>query len=245
MATLQAALKQGIQQIYQLEPNELAVDPLPNVDNRNLLFFYEASEGGAGVLRQVAEDPEAISNIAKAALEICHFNPETGEDLAAETCAAACYDCLLEYGNQTDHRNIDRQLILPLLQALANSTTAISGSRRSRVDHLNELMRLCDSELERRWLKTVYESQLKLPTHAQYLISSCSTRPDFFYADANTTVFIDGPIHDEPDQKINDEQITGRLIDAGYLVIRFHHAADWNKIFDDYRDIFGQRKETV
>jgi hypothetical protein len=26
------------------------------------------------------------------------------------------------------------------------------------------------------------------------------------------------------------------------LVIRFHHAADWNAIFDQYADVFGQRK---
>ncbi len=242
MATLQGALKQGIQQIYQLEPNELAVDPLPNADERRILFFYEASEGGAGVLRQVAEERTAIAKIARVALEICHFNPETGEDLGTDVCAAACYDCLLEYGNQPDHRHIDRQLVLDLLRDLAQATTEISGSGRTRVDHLDELMRMCDSQLERRWLKQVHESQLRLPSHAQYLISACSTRPDFFYSDANTAIFIDGPPHDRPDQKAKDEQITLSLKDAGYLVIRFHHSADWNKIFDQYADVFGQRK---
>lgn len=242
MATLQAALKQGIQQIYQLEPNELAVDPLPSFDDRRTLFFYEASEGGAGVLRQVAEDPNALAEIARAALETCHFDPETGEDLGTEACAAACYDCLLEYGNQPDHRNIDRQLVLNLLRELAEAKTEISGSGRSRVDHLDELMRACDSDLERRWLQQIYDSQLRLPSDAQYLISSCSTRPDFFYADANTAVFIDGPPHDQSDQKAEDEEITNNLINAGYLVIRFHHAADWNGIFDQYADVFGQRK---
>ena len=44
---VQAAIKQGIQQRYQLEPNELAADPLPSYDDRNILFFYEAAEGGA------------------------------------------------------------------------------------------------------------------------------------------------------------------------------------------------------
>ncbi len=46
MATLQAALKQGIQQLYQHEPNELAVEPLPNADNRNLLFLMKQPKGG-------------------------------------------------------------------------------------------------------------------------------------------------------------------------------------------------------
>lgn len=242
MATLQSALKQGIQQVYQLEPNELAVDPLPSTDERSILFFYEASEGGAGVLRQIAEEPTALAEVARVALRLCHFDPDSGEDIGTEVCAAACYDCLLEYANQPDHRIIDRQLVVQLLRELAQAITEVSGSRRSRVDHLDELLRLCDSETERRWLRRVHDSQLRLPTHGQYLISACSTRPDFFYNDANTAVFIDGPHHDEPDQKAEDERITASLINAGYLVIRFHHAADWNTIFDQYADVFGQRK---
>lgn len=242
MATLTSALKQGIQQVFQLEPNELAVDPLPSAEDRRILFFYEASEGGAGVLRQVAEEPTVIADVARAALEICHFDPETGEDRGVNVCAAACYDCLLEYSNQPDHRNIDRQLVVDLLRQLAQATTEVSGSGRTRVDHLDDLQEMCDSQLERRWLKQVYESQLRLPTHAQRLVTNCVTRPDFFYNDANTAVFIDGPVHDEPEQKKEDEAITARLVNAGYLVIRFHHAANWNAIFDQYADIFGQRK---
>jgi ATP-dependent helicase YprA (DUF1998 family)/very-short-patch-repair endonuclease len=247
MATLQAALKRGIQHVYQLEPNELACEALPTADDRRILFLYEASEGGAGVLRQVAEETTAIAEIARTAIAICHYDTVTFEDYAARPdnnieCEAACYDCLLDYGNQPDHRYVDRMLALPLLKQLAQATTEISGSRRSRIDHLDELMRACDSELERKWLKQVHESQMRLPTNAQYLISSCSTRTDFFYNEANTVVYIDGPHHDEPAAKAADERITNNLINAGYLVIRFHHAADWNAIFDEYSDVFGQRK---
>ena len=175
MATLQAALKQGIQHVYQLEPNELAVDPLPSIDERRILFFYEASEGGAGVLRQIAEEPDALAEVVKAALTICHFNSDTGEDEGGDYCEAACYDCLLEYGNQMDHRNIDRVLVKKLLMDLSQAVTEISGSCKTRVDHLDELMGACDSQLERRWLQQVHKSQLRLPSHAQYLISTCSS----------------------------------------------------------------------
>lgn len=242
MATLQSALKQGIQHVFQLEPNELAVDPLPSVDDRRVLFFYEAAEGGAGVLRQLADDPDALSEVARIALQNCHFDPDTGADLGADECAVGCYDCLLEYGNQPDHRNIDRHLVLGFLQKLVEAKTEVSASRKSRIDHLDELSGMCDSELERKWLRQVYEGQLRLPTHGQHLISSCSTRPDFFYNDANTVVYIDGPHHDEPAQKAQDEEISNRLMNAGYLVVRFHHAEDWNKKFDDYSDVFGKRK---
>jgi ATP-dependent helicase YprA (DUF1998 family)/very-short-patch-repair endonuclease len=242
MATLQAALKQGMLQLYQLEPNELVVEPLPSVDDRRFLFFYEASEGGAGVLRQVIENPTALAAVARAALERCHIDPETGEDMEADTCAAGCYQCLLEYGNQTDHRNIDRQLVLDYLQELRQVSTVLSGSRMPRVDHLAELMRACDSQLERRWLTQVNSAQLNLPSDAQYLISDCSTRPDFFYRKEKAAVYIDGPVHDEPAQQVTDASVTQRLKDAGYLVLRFHHAADWNEIFDHYQDLFGTRE---
>ena len=246
MATLQAALKQGIQHLYQLEPNELAADPLPSVDDRRILFFYEAAEGGAGVLRQVAEEPGALAEVARAALEICHFVPETAEDLSKDPkykieCEAACYDCLLDYGNQPDHKFIDRQLIVELLQELMGATTQASGGARGRRDHLDELLRLCDSGLERRWLQQLADANLRLPTHGQHLIEACRTRPDFYYQDANTAVYIDGPPHDSPEAEEDDAEITERLTAAGYLVIRFHHSAEWNAIFDQYVDIFGRR----
>ncbi len=71
MATLQAALKQGIQQLYQLEPNELAVEALPNNEDRKLLFFYEASEGGAGVLRQIVDEPMRLQILQSSP---CHMS---------------------------------------------------------------------------------------------------------------------------------------------------------------------------
>jgi len=246
MASLQAALKRGIQHLYQLEPNELAANALPSFDDRRLLFFYEAAEGGAGVLRRVAEGPAALADVARAALEICHFDPDTGKDLAADPennvqCEAACYDCLLEYGNQPDHTNIDRKKIVEILQSLMQATTQASGGSRGRLDHLDELMRICDSELERHWLQLLADANLRLPSHGQYLIAPCRTRPDFYYADANTTIYIDGPPHDTPEQQAEDRAITERLTAAGYLVIRFHHASDWNAIIDRYTDIFGRR----
>ena len=91
------------------------------------VLIYEASEGGAGVLRQIAEDPAVLPLLARRALEICHFDPDTLEDRAARTCGRACYECLLDYGNQPDHKDLDRALIRDHLQALARAEGGIVG----------------------------------------------------------------------------------------------------------------------
>src|SRR5207302_116023 len=122
LASLQAALKSAIQVLYQLEDDELAVELLPSPDLRTAagsdsgprqILFYESAEGGAGVLRRLLDDPAAWPAVARKALEICHFDPDTGTDWghaerATEICEAACYDCLLSYYNQRAHLLLDR-----------------------------------------------------------------------------------------------------------------------------------------
>ncbi len=38
---------------------------------------------------------------------------------------------------------------------------------------------------------------------------------------------------------VRTKRITRRLMEMGYIVIRFHHKADWNEIFSRHPDIFG------
>ena len=164
MASLQAALKTAIQVQYQLEENELAVEPLPDESNRKIMLFYEASEGGAGVLKRILHEKDSFSKIAKLALEICHFDPENGKDLeyapnSKEKCEAACYDCLMNYGNQRDHHLLDRKSILDMLLTLAKSEVITGSSSISRDEHLKKLLRCVDSELEEKWLLFLEEKK--------------------------------------------------------------------------------------
>jgi very-short-patch-repair endonuclease len=249
MASLQSAFKQAIQQIYQLEPGELAADALPKRDDRQLLFFYESAEGGAGVLRNLL-DPGAFARVARTALEICHYVPDTGEDLSklaasGVQCEAACYDCLLEYGNQMDHNLIDRTSILPILTAATSCVTESSSTGAPRLDQLQEMLSQCDSELEKKWLRMVHESNMRLPTHCQHLIESCNTRADFLYKQQRTAIYIDGPMHDQPHVAAEDRRIETKLRAAGILFIRFHHAEDWSVKLRQFGDIFEGARPTV
>ncbi|RZO86864.1 MAG: DEAD/DEAH box helicase [Oceanococcus sp.] len=239
MAGLQSALKQAIQQHFQLEPRELSAEPMPSQDDRHEILFFEASEGGAGVLRQIAEDPAVLPALARRALEICHFDPDTLDDLGADTCGKACYECLLDYGNQRDHKDLDRNLIRDHLAALATAQCKPSGGAGSRAERLAALRKRCDSKLEQKWLDLIDSLMLRPPSDAQYLIESQSTKPDFYYAEYNAAIYIDGPPHDMADQIKADEEITQRLMEVGYIVIRFHHKEDWQQILAAHPDVFG------
>jgi len=246
MVSLEAALKKAIQVQYQLEDNELATEILPNPDTPRLLLIYESAEGGAGVLRRLLDEADAFAQVARRALEICHFDPASGEDRrraerSNEDCEAACYDCLMHYGNQPVHHRLDRKTIRDLLLRLGQARAQTAPGGQTRAEHLAMLERLAGSELERRWLKHLEAHNLRLPSHAQHLIEACQTRPDFFYAECQAAIYIDGPPHDYPERAERDQTKTECLEDAGYIVIRFHHEEDWEAIIARYPHIFGKQ----
>ncbi len=248
MASLQAAFKQAIQAYFQLEDNELAVEPLPHQDDRQMLLFYEAAEGGAGVLRQLLAHPHTLGAVAKAALDLCHFDPHTGEDRrrgprAREDCEAACYDCLMNYGNQRDHQLLDRHSIREFLSQLGQAQIAVSPVGVSRSEHLQYLMDHAGSTLERSWLRFLEERQLHLPSQAQLFMNTCKTRPDFLYNDQLAVIYIDGPLHEYPERAQRDADQTECLEDLGYTVIRFRHQDDWEGIIAKFPHIFGVIKK--
>ena len=216
---------------------------MPSPRNRDEVFFYEVSEGGAGVLRQLVDDPAVLPTLARRALAICHYDPDTLEDRGAERCGKACYECLLDYGNQPDHKDLNRALIRDVLADLARAECRLAGGAGSRAERLAALRRRCDSRLEERWLERVEALGLRLPSDAQYRIPAYATQPDFFYREAAAAIYIDGPPHDSPDQVREDDATTAALIEMGYIVIRFHHEDDWLAIFRRHQDVFGELGE--
>jgi hypothetical protein len=245
MASLQSALKRAIESRFQLEDNELAAEPLPAMSDRRLLLFYEAAEGGAGVLRRLIAEPQLICEIAAKALEICHFDPETGEDLhhapkATEPCEAACYYCLLNYGNQRDHSLLDRQSIVGLLQQLQSAVIESSPTGNTRGDHLNDLKTMTDSGLEGEWLDYLNTRGYRLPDQSQVLFEECETRPDFVYSEQHTVIYVDGAPHQFQHRRDRDAQLTDCMEDFGYTVIRFDVKDDWDVLLRRYPHVFGK-----
>jgi hypothetical protein len=142
IATVQYALKRGIESLFQLEESELLAEPLPSRKERRAVLFYEATEGGAGVLTRLVHDEDALARVAHAALGAMHFDiPDFGQpmprvprvsDVDGADCVAGCYRCLLSYYNQPDHLILDRKdepAIAILLRLAGSKTSLVRGAK--------------------------------------------------------------------------------------------------------------------
>jgi hypothetical protein len=186
-----------------------------------------------------------MARVARSALEICHFDPDTGEDRrkadgAAEECEAACYHCLLSYANQREHLLLDRKKALDILLRLRDVTTRAGAGGIDRPGILKRLLDLSGSELERAFLLFLDRGGYRLPDRAQPLLEAFGTRPDFLYCDPPTCVYVDGPPHRFADRQARDAAVTRRLEDAGYTVIRVQGEESWPPVLEQFDWVFGK-----
>lgn len=238
MATLQAALKRGITQTFQIEESELVVEPLPDAKSRKSILFYEAAEGGAGVLSRLAQSPEQLAVVARQALEIIHFDlsklsgPFTVDDLVAvehrtptgeRICEAGCYQCLLSYYNQPDHEHINRRdpIVQKLLAQLAHATvrpTKIQATTPSGQDSLAT------------WLAALGQLGLRTPDSTRVAIADGQGIVDALYKSARALIFLTPP----------SPALLSYAADRGYTSITF--PADplaWSATFAAHPGVFG------
>lgn len=244
--SLMYALERGIETAFQLEDSELGSELLPDPDGRARALFIESAEGGAGVLRRLVDEPNALAQAAREALRLAHFDPDTGEDNGGEDsrgerCERACYECLLSYSNQLVHRQINRHLVAEQLLALAGATIERGGGGVGHDEQLDALLRSCDSELEREFVRWLSQRNYRLPDEAQRLVEDAGTRPDFVYrlASGNVAVFVDGPHHDAARNAEHDRDVNDRLYDIGWSVVRVAYDGEWSHLAQRYPSVFG------
>ncbi|MEU9331761.1 protein kinase [Streptomyces sp. NPDC048290] len=241
------ALERGIEAAFELEDSELTAELLPpDSGPRRRMLFTEAAEGGAGVLRRIQHERDALAKAARTALEICHFDPDTGEDDGGPEgggkCARGCYACLLTYANQTHHRQLSRHSARPLLERLAASRTEREDRGESRSE---QFRRLAPAEpttpVEADLAALVAQGDLlgwlrakgyRLPDEVKVLVPEAGACPDLVFRldGANLAVFVDIPGH--PADTTRDIEAGYRLEEAGWDVLRFPVDADWDALAD-------------
>ena len=238
LSTLQHALSKAMQVLFEIEEAELASERIGEEEKQGILF-WEAAEGGLGVLKRLVSEPKTIAQIAFKALEILHFDPVTGKDNAKD-CVRACYDCLLSYYNQKDHSILNRHTIKDFLLRLTNSITQMGRSQRDYDAQYRWLRDQTDpsSELERRFLDHLYNSKRRLPDYAQRPLKDIYCIPDFFY-EPNICLFCDGKVHDESIQRLKDEEIRRELKERGYRVIVIRYDEDMEEQIEKHKEVFG------
>jgi len=236
--TLQYALLRGIHVTFELEENEISAEIIGQNGKKQILF-WETTEGSMGVLKRLVSSPTALAQVAKTALQVCHFNPQTGENTNPK-CVKACYDCLLSYNNQSDHLKLNRHTIVHFLLPLSQShikTLNISRPYDKQYEYLRSKTDP-DSNLERRFLDLLYQKRLKLPDDARRYIPEIPCEADFFY-EPNVCIFCDGKIHDSPKQKIKDAKIREKLKEKGYRIIVIKYNENLEEQINNYKDVFG------
>ncbi|MFE1439145.1 protein kinase [Streptomyces sp. NPDC058739] len=260
------ALERGIEAAFELEDSELTAELLPPDDGpRRHMLFTEAAEGGAGVLRRIQHDKNALARAARTALEICHFDPDTGEDQGGPTdnekCARGCYACLLTYANQAHHRQLSRHAAHPLLVRLADARTEREDRGESRSEQFRRLAPAVSSgdaasesvsltPVEADLTALVVRGDLlgwlrakgyRLPDEVNVLVQAAGARPDLVFRldGANLAVFVDLP--GLAADSTRDVEAGYRLEDAGWDVLRFPTDADWDTITDNNAAYFHLR----
>jgi very-short-patch-repair endonuclease len=242
LRTLAYSLRRAIQLDYQIEEQEIQVELIGSERQRRIIL-WEAAEGGIGVWERLIKEPGAFAGLARTALDLLHFDAATGEAKPdwTERCVAACYDCLLSYANQLDHRHLDRHRVCDYLLRLARSEPVKSGGWTYDEQYV-WLWERTDSasSFERSFLDHLYERKLRLPDFAQDTpVADVFLQPDFYYQRGTipgVCVFIDGPHH--ASRTAEDRSAREALEDRGFRIVAIAAARPLAEQIDTYPDVF-------
>ncbi len=241
VVSLAFALKRAIERLFQVEESEIGVHLLGNEVASNILI-YEASEGSLGILSQLSEDGDLLHQLFVEAYKVCHFSPQTNEDLEPEI-GPASYKDLLSYYNQIYHDQLNRHSIKDALELLINCDSDNNQHFNSREDNFKYLYNNYDrlSTMEKDFIDALDQFGGKLPDKAQVNLSGIAdtyASADFLYSSDKALVFIDGNVHDRPEIANADNNKRKALRNAGYTVLVWNYREPIKDFLQAYKHIF-------
>ena len=233
VVTLQYALKRAIEGVFQVEPNEIGVVSVGDLDAPNILL-YEAAEGSLGILSQFVDDVTVFGKVIEQAIALCRYDDENYK-------GPASYNDLLSYYNQRDHKKMDRHLIKTALEKLRICSIEIQANAayQNYEEHYQAMLRRFDpnSSTELKFLQYLYDNGLRLPDAAQERVQGLYVQPDFYY-EPRIWVFCDGTPHDDPAVQAEDKLKRQEIIARGDEVWVYYYRDNLAEIVAARPDIF-------
>ena len=211
--TLLHSLQRGVEIALNLDESEVDgfLMPLPNREGHFQVVLYETSVGGEGAVESLTQ-ANRLQLILEATREILH----DGE----EGCERACYECLCSFYNQVDHIHLNRNLVLPSLQALVELEIEEVDTPATGLSY-EELLAKCQSGFEREVLEAIRKASLPLPDDGQVTIRDGDVpiaSADFFY-EPKIAIFVDGSPHYLDYIAAADETKRNKLKAKGYRIL--------------------------
>jgi superfamily II DNA/RNA helicase len=236
ITTLQHALLRGIEAVFQLEEGEILAEPMPTRDVRNGFLFYEATEGGAGVLARLVAEPAGLAAVARKALQVMHFDladddaslpsdPRQLVDQPNTACVAACYRCLMSYYNQPDHELIDRrdEGVRAILLRLASARVRLAVTSPTLA------FAIAPSGAAGDWATEAAARGLP-PADAEPLSVDGTSIPLVWRRHYVVAL-----------QDAAAPEVLARLDDLGFEVLRFEARSTWPRAFERLANVLGRR----
>lgn len=200
--------------LFDMERDDLHWLPIPGDDEEWQLFLYDPMPGGSGLLEQFIQEWSDVYAAADRMLAQCPGG-----------CSKSCYDCLRTYYNQFYHDQLDRHRALEVIRQLGDVPTSSNAiepiNEIPDMDAEDEQTNLWENQLEHKiteeWGFTGFSPQQKidLPSISGW------TKPDLVHEDAQVAIYLDGPHHDDPDQRQQDKLLRNALRsqDGGWEVV--------------------------
>ncbi|MHA1338826.1 MAG: DEAD/DEAH box helicase [Promethearchaeota archaeon] len=223
--TLKELILQSLILTYNLDESEINgfIKPIHGSENFSIVIF-ETEDGGTGILKSLLNtNTTQFEKFINNMFNIIHLQTNPPYNETPDACVSACYNCLLSFRNQHEHKYLNRRIVIPLIKKLKNSEL-IKVESKEKLTDIDSLLEKCDSELEKKVLHVIEKLKLPLPTDGQKIYYENDVpivKADFYYQLQNNEiyVFVDGPPHSQDYVEESDKRKREKLERKGYSVV--------------------------
>lgn len=212
------ALLLGASRILEMERNDLGLLFIGESDRSSSLFIYDPMPGGSGILNQIIDKWEDVTEMAMQALQQCPAK-----------CESSCYECMRTYQNTYYHKALDRKTAANLLQDFMQKLTfekelgpVTEDKQKTGNDTSTNRGEKSFADILDESGFPAFQQQVEIKIGPPYF----STIPDFYYENhekqITMAIYLDGlskGIHGNTERARIDQIIRTKLEMLGCIVV--------------------------